>query len=52
MSLLRTYLPIIAENSDQKIVLEGDAGRLFRLMQREAVRNTEIVGTGAVLSAT
>lgn len=52
MSLLRTYLPIIAENSDQKIVLEGDAGRLFRLMQREAARNTEIVGTGAVLSAT
>lgn len=52
ISLLRTYLPIIAENSDQKIVLEGDAGRLFRLMQREAVRNTEIVGTGAVLSAT
>ena len=52
MSLLRTYLPIIAQNSDQKIVLEGDAGRLFRLMQREAVRNTEIVGTGAALSAT
>lgn len=51
ISLLRTYLPIIAENSDQKIVLEGDAGRLFRLMQRESIRNTELVGVDSVLSA-
>ena len=49
-ALLSAYLPMIADG--QKITLEGDAGRLFRLMQRESVRNTQIVGTGAVLSAT
>lgn len=49
-ALLSAYLPMIADG--QKITLEGDAGRLFRLMQRESVRNTQIVGTDAVLSAT
>ena len=49
-ALLSAYLPMIADG--QKITLEGDAGRLFRLMQRESVRNTQIVGTNAVLSAT
>ena len=48
-SLLSAYLPLIAEG--QHITLEGDAGRLFRLMQRESIRNTEIVGTNAVLAA-
>ena len=48
--LLAQYLPIIAEGD--KITLDGDAGRLFRLMQRESIRNTQLVGTNAVLSAT
>lgn len=49
--LIAEYLPEIASATDQKIVLEGDAGRLFRLMQRESIRNTQIVGTDAVLSS-
>ena len=49
IALLSKYLPEIAEG--ENIVLEGDAGRLFRLMQRESVRNTQLVGTDAVLSA-
>lgn len=51
ISLLNTYLPQIASGENQKIVLEGDAGRLFRLMQRESVRNTQLVGVNSVLSA-
>lgn len=51
ISLLNSYLPIIA-NGKVQITLDGDAGRLFRLMQRESRRNTNIVGTNAVLSAT
>ena len=51
-SLLSTYLPVIAAGENQHIYLEGDAGRLFRLMQRESVRNTQIVGTNAVLAST
>ncbi len=51
MSLLGTYLPQIASGENVNITLEGDAGRLFRMMQRESIRNTQIVGTGAVLSA-
>ena len=49
--LLGAYLPEIA-NGYGKIALEGDAGRLFRLVQRESVRNTQIVGVNSVLSAT
>lgn len=49
--LIAQYLPEIASATDQKIVLEGDAGRLFRLIQRESIRNTQIVGTDAVLSS-
>lgn len=49
--LLGAYLPEIADGYG-KIVLEGDAGRLFRLMQRESVRNTQLVGGNSVLSAT
>ena len=51
-ALLSAYLPVIASGENINISLEGDAGRLFRMMQRESVRNTQIVGTGAVLSAT
>ena len=52
LDILRAYLPQIAAKAGQKVVLEGDAGRLFRVIQRESIRNTELVGTGAVLSAT
>ena len=51
-ALLSSYLPEIVDALHQRIVLDGDAGRLFRLMQRESVRNTTIVGTNSVLSAT
>jgi len=49
--LLSTYLPRIAAGGNVNISLEGDAGRLFRLMQRESVRNTQLVGVNSVLSA-
>ena len=49
--LLSTYLPRIAEGGYVNITLDGDAGRLFRLMQRESVRNTQLVGVNSVLSA-
>ena len=52
IDLLNNYLPTIASGENNKVVLEGDAGRLFRLMQRESVRNTQLVGVNAVLSAT
>lgn len=52
VSLLAQFLPKIADNTSREIVLDGDAGRLFRLIQRESVRNTQLVGTGSVLSAT
>ena len=48
--LLGMYLPEIADGQ-HNITLEGDAGRLFRLMQRESVRNTQLVGKDSVLSA-
>lgn len=51
IALLSAYLPAIA-NGHVQITLDGDAGRLFRLMQRESIRNTNIVGTNAVLSST
>lgn len=50
IALLSAYLPMIA-NGHVQITLDGDAGRLFRLMQRESIRNTELVGTDAVLAA-
>jgi phage-related protein len=49
--LLATYLPQIAQGGNVNITLDGDAGRLFRLMQRESVRNTQMVGVNSVLSA-
>jgi hypothetical protein len=42
-NLLATYLPLIADDK-VSITLDGDAGRLFRLMQREQARNTQLVG--------
>lgn len=48
LALLSQYLPIIARGNN--ITLEGDAARLFRLIQREAMRNTQLVGDDAVLS--
>ena len=51
VSLLSSYLPVIANGENINISLEGDAGRLFRLMQRESIRNTQIVGTNSVLAA-
>lgn len=49
-ALLGTYLPEIADGHVQ-IELDGDAGRLFRLMQRESVKNTQLVGPNSVLPA-
>lgn len=51
VSLLQQYLPEIAAGQAVKIVLEGDAGRLFRMMQIESIRNTEIAGVNSVLAA-
>lgn len=52
IELLGNYLPTIASGENQKVVIEADAGRMFRVMQRESIRNTQLVGTGSVLSAT
>ena len=52
LNLLSQYLPMIAAGVKDPVRLEGDMGRLFRAMQRESIRNTQLVGTGAVLSAT
>ena len=51
IDMLSTYLPTIASGENQKVVIEADAGRMFRVMQREAIRNTQIVGVNSVLSA-
>jgi hypothetical protein len=52
IDMLGDYLPVIASGENQKVVLEADAGRMFRVMQRESVRNTTLVGTNAVLAST
>lgn len=44
LNLMAQYLPIIAQGNNVNISLEGDAGRLFRVMQSEQRRNTELVG--------
>ena len=49
LTMLEKYLPVIA--AGMNVSLEGDAGRLFRLMQRESVKNTQLVGPNAVLPA-
>lgn len=50
--LLARYLPLIASAENRQIVLEADAGRMFKVMQRESRRNTQLVGPNAVLSST
>ena len=45
-NLLAEYLPILAAGENVNITLEGDAGRLFRMMQRESARNAQLVGPG------
>ena len=52
LTLLSNYLPEIASGDKVNITLDGDAGRLFRLMQRESIRNTQLAGVNSVLSAT
>lgn len=44
IDMLNTYLPTIASGENQTVVLEADAGRMFRVMQREARRNEQLVG--------
>ena len=51
VELLKQYLPLLAASNNVNVTLTGDMGRLFRAMQRESVRNTQIVGTSAVLAA-
>lgn len=43
-NLLSQYLPQIASGENINITLEGDAGRLFRMMQTESLRNKQITG--------
>lgn len=43
-NLLREYLPRIAEGGQTNVVLEGDLGRLFRAIQRESYKNTQLTG--------
>lgn len=42
--LLAQYLPIIAQGENVTVKLEGDAGRLFRMMQSEQRKYTQLVG--------
>lgn len=44
VSLISTYLPTIAQGKNVNVSLEGDAGRLFRVMQTQQRRNAELVG--------
>lgn len=52
VDILNAYLPTIASGENQRVVIEADAGRMFRVMQRESIRNTQLVGVNSVLSAT
>lgn len=52
IDLLNSWLPLIASNTGKKMELGVNASQLFRVIQQESIRNTELVGTGAVLSAT
>lgn len=47
-NLLAQYLPQIARGEKVNITLDGDAGRLFRLMQIESMKNTQLVGPGTL----
>ena len=47
VGLISNYLPMIADK-ETSVTLEGDADRLFRVMQREAVRNKQLTGVALV----
>lgn len=51
ISLLTQYLPIIADGENVSVHIEADAGRMFREMQRQSIKNTRMVGVDSVLSA-
>lgn len=42
--LLAQYLPIIAQGENVNVILEADAGRMFRIMQSEQRKYTQLVG--------
>ena len=43
--LLSTYLPIIASGENVNVQLDVDGQRLFRVIQQQQARNTQLVGT-------
>ena len=51
IGILNKYLPSIADGENVSVHIEADAGRMFREMQRQSVKNTQIVGVNSVLSA-
>lgn len=51
IGLLNQYLPVIAAGDNVSVHIEADAGRMFREMQRQSVKNTQMVGINSVLSA-
>lgn len=50
-NLLAKYLPIIASGENVNVTIEADAGRMFKVMQRESRRNTQIAGPNTVLAS-
>ena len=51
INILNQYLPIIADGENVSVHIEADAGRMFREMQRQSIKNTQMVGVKSVLSA-
>ena len=47
--LLATYLPQIAQGGHVNITLDGDAGRLFRVLSEEAHRDWQMTGQSRLL---
>lgn len=45
--LLSRYLPIIASGENVNVQLDVDGQRLFRVIQQQQARNTQLVGVGA-----
>lgn len=45
--LLSYYLPIIASGENVNVQLDVDGQRLFRVIQQQQARNTQLVGVGA-----
>ena len=45
--LLNRYLPIIASGENVNVQLDVDGQRLFRVIQQQQQRNTQLVGVGA-----